>query len=60
MIHIKKMTKKDTKTLERLEELEVAELTKPEEMPRILKAKDRTQAGPTAKPQGLTLIKVSY
>ena len=30
----------------------------PEDMPRILEAKDRAQAGPTAPPQGLCLMKI--
>lgn len=33
---------------------------KPERMEEILKAKDRTQAGPTAPPQGLFLVMVKY
>ena len=32
----------------------------PEELPRILKACDRTNAGPTAPPQGLYLNRVFY
>ena len=33
---------------------------KPEELPRILEARDRSQAGPTAPPQGLYLNRVFY
>jgi len=33
---------------------------KPEDVDRLLKAKDRTQAGPTAPPHGLHLIRVDY
>ena len=33
---------------------------KPEEVPVIMKALDRRKAGPTAPPQGLTLVKVEY
>lgn len=32
----------------------------PESMGRILESRDRTQAGPTAPPEGLTLIKILY
>lgn len=32
----------------------------PEDIPEILKAKDRSQAGPTARPQGLTLVQIRY
>ena len=31
-----------------------------EDMPRILEGKDRELAGPTAPPEGLTLIHISY
>ncbi len=33
---------------------------KPEEMEEILEARDRAMAGPTAPPQGLTLVKIEY
>ena len=32
----------------------------PEEIPQILEAKDRSRAGETARPQGLTLVKIEY
>ena len=32
----------------------------PEQMQTILEAKDRSQAGPTARPEGLTLLKIEY
>lgn len=32
----------------------------PEEMQEILEAKDRGRAGDTARPQGLTLMKIEY
>lgn len=32
----------------------------PEDLPRILEARDRTKAGPTAPPQGLYLNRVFY
>ena len=32
----------------------------PEKMPEILEARDRSQAGDTARPQGLTLVKIEY
>ena len=32
----------------------------PEQMQAILEAKDRSQAGPTARPEGLTLLKIEY
>ena len=32
----------------------------PRDVPRILAARDRTQAGPTAPAQGLCLVKVHY
>jgi len=32
----------------------------PEAIPQMIRSKDRTQAGPTAKPHGLTLLKVKY
>ncbi|MBI3252904.1 MAG: tRNA pseudouridine(38-40) synthase TruA [Candidatus Omnitrophica bacterium] len=33
---------------------------KPQAIQQILSSKDRTKAGPTAKPQGLTLLKITY
>ena len=35
-------------------------LTEADDMNRILKSRDRTKAGPTAPPQGLCLVRVSY
>lgn len=35
-------------------------MLEPEEMPRILEAKDRSRAGETARPEGLTLVKIEY
>ena len=32
----------------------------PEEIPDILRAKDRERAGETARPEGLTLVKIEY
>lgn len=32
----------------------------PDEIPAILEAKDRTRAGDTARPQGLTLVQIRY
>ena len=35
-------------------------MIKPEEIPEILDAKDRSRAGETARPHGLTLVKIEY
>lgn len=35
-------------------------MIKPEEIPAILDAKDRSRAGETARPHGLTLVKIEY
>ena len=35
-------------------------MLEPEEMHRILEAKDRSSAGETARPEGLTLVKIEY
>lgn len=35
-------------------------MIKPEEIPAILDAKDRSRAGETARPRGLTLVKIEY
>lgn len=35
-------------------------MMEPEEIPAVLEAKDRTRAGDTARPQGLTLVKIEY
>ncbi|MDO5345344.1 MAG: tRNA pseudouridine(38-40) synthase TruA [Lachnospiraceae bacterium] len=35
-------------------------MLEPEEMQRILEAKDRSRAGETARPEGLTLVKIEY
>lgn len=35
-------------------------MIKPEEIPKILDAKDRSRAGETARPHGLTLVKIEY
>ena len=35
-------------------------MQEPEKMPEILEARDRSQAGDTARPQGLTLVKIEY
>ena len=32
----------------------------PEEIPKILEAKDRERAGETARPEGLTLVEIEY
>lgn len=32
----------------------------PQEIPEILEAKDRDRAGETARPEGLTLVKIEY
>lgn len=32
----------------------------PEDIPKILEAKDRGAAGETARPEGLTLVKIEY
>lgn len=37
-----------------------SQMMEPEEIPAVLEAKDRTRAGDTARPQGLTLVKIEY
>ena len=39
---------------------EAAEMLTAADVERILEAKDRKQAGPTAPPEGLCLVKVDY
>ena len=37
-----------------------SKMMEPEEMPEILAARDRSRAGDTARPQGLTLVEIKY